>query len=111
MWANDEVIALPEWMTDAVKLAHADGRQIQCAVSYTDRAPYRMRLEGPGITDEVQAPSLFECLMELRREHENAGWRFLCAGARVDAWPSGMSLDWSGGTRLTLLTRGPVKSV
>src|SRR5881398_2998785 len=40
-----------------------------------------------------------------------SGLAIFGAGARVDARPSAMSLDWSGGTRLTLLTRGPVKSV
>lgn len=55
--------------------------------------------------------TLFDALCELRRSFiEPTGWQILCNGARVDAWPSGMSMDFSGGMLLTVLTRGQVRS-
>jgi len=38
----------------------------------------------------------FECRLSLRLLLEERGWRILCNGARVNAWPSGMSRDMGG---------------
>jgi hypothetical protein len=59
----------------------------------------------------MEHQTMFDALCELRSSFiEPPGWRILCNGARVDAWPSGMSMDFSGGMLLTVLTRGRVRS-
>ena len=47
---------------------------------------------------------LFDAFNELRRELERLQARLLCAGARRDVFPSGMSRDMSGG-RKAYITR------
>lgn len=45
----------------------------------------------------VRASTLFECFIQLRLTLEPEGIRFLCNGARLDAYPSAMSLSMGSG--------------
>ena len=47
-----------------------------------------------------------ECFERLREDLEPQGWRFLCAGARKDAFVSGMSRDMGGGETVYLFNEG-----
>jgi len=49
---------------------------------------------------------LFDALVGLRLHLEKDGWYLLCAGSRLNAYPSGMSRDMSKGRRLSLLFLG-----
>jgi hypothetical protein len=44
-----------------------------------------------GTLRKFEAVDLFEALIAMRQELEGRGCRLLCAGARIDVWPSGMS--------------------
>jgi hypothetical protein len=52
-----------------------------------------------GRTAEYQASDMYLALQKLRMELEAEGIRLLCAGARPDVAPSGMSRDMGGGRK------------
>ena len=47
--------------------------------------------------ERFEAGDWFDCLISLRQWLEATGWRILCNGARVNAWPSGMARSMGGG--------------
>ncbi|MCO5999849.1 hypothetical protein [Actinoallomurus rhizosphaericola] len=53
---------------------------------------------------------LFEAVCDLRAAPEAAGFRFLIAGARVDSWPTSMSIQMHGGC-LVAARHGPAGMV
>jgi hypothetical protein len=52
---------------------------------------------------------VFECLTQLRLELAKYGCKPLCAGARIDVYPSGMSRDMGGGKLLQVFSSEPTK--
>ncbi len=57
---------------------------------------------------EFSAGDTFANLCELRLELEKIGAQALCAGARIDVWPSGMSRGMGSGARAYITRRtGP----
>ncbi len=67
----------------------------------------RMALVGSGGTEWCAAgDDLFEVLAQIRLQIEPLGYLLLCNGARVDAYPSSMSLEMSKGRVLYVLRMG-----
>ncbi|MFD6444967.1 immunity 53 family protein [Promicromonospora sp. NPDC060204] len=65
-----------------------------------------LRLESPaGQFWEAAAPDAWHALRALREQVEPLGYRLCCAGARVDAYVSGMSISMSAGSLVYLLHR------
>ncbi|RKE17927.1 hypothetical protein [Streptomyces sp. TLI_171] len=64
-----------------------------------------MGVLGPGGEEETWR-LLFDALSRLRPQIEPLGFQLLCNGARIDAYPSGMSRDMGGGRTLYVLTPG-----
>lgn len=61
---------------------------------------WRLDVSGPVVGSiRVRDTDVFACLVQLREMLEPAGVRLLCAGARRDVYPSGMSREMSGGVR------------
>ncbi len=55
----------------------------------------------------VTGEYLFFCLLDLRRRLEARGLLLCCQGARLDVWPSGLLLDWTGGRTAYVLVQPP----
>ncbi|MFD0277818.1 hypothetical protein ACFVHB_28460 [Kitasatospora sp. NPDC127111] len=65
---------------------------------------YRVELASPnGAIWSAAGDDLFEALKSVRLQIEPLGYLLLCNGARIDAHPSGMSRDTTGGRTLYLL--------
>jgi hypothetical protein len=91
--------------TIKIALATGEVRGYSFAISRTE--PYFLEIDGygPGRL-RAEAEDLFECLVKLRTELEKEGAKILCNGARVDAFPSGMAREMSGGKKVYLLKKG-----
>jgi hypothetical protein len=66
---------------------------------FVELASSRGKISGSG-------PDLFEALGEVRRQLEAAGCLLAVQGSRLDAYPSGMARDMSGGEQVYVLTMG-----
>src|SRR5215469_4207623 len=89
-------------MTDArpLKVQRVDGTLLDCTVEVSRSAPWTIVLWGPDLPKrEFRARDLFEALIMLRRHLESSGQKILCAGARFDVFPSGMSRSMGGGRK------------
>jgi hypothetical protein len=83
-----------------VEIRHRDGRIEKCSVNVPNTPPWRLAFLGAGMENqEFSGRDLFDALNELRKILENKGFQLLCAGARRDVFPSGMSRDMSGGRK------------
>jgi hypothetical protein len=72
-------------------------QKILGALTWTEKPPWRIMLEIPGEeTFESISYDLFECLKEIRLNMAPHRLTVCVAGARRDAWPSGMSGDMGG---------------
>ena len=84
-----------------VKVRMADGDIVSAAVEICSNAGTRLHgLTIKGIDtgqERFDAGDLFEAMTDLRRVLERTGAQLLCAGARVDVYPSGMCRDMGGG--------------
>jgi hypothetical protein len=91
--------------TIRVTVQFADKMRSECTVEVSGAPPWKLTFCGidPG-RREFAADDLFEAMTALRTELEGLGCLLLCAGARVDAFPSGMSRGMSGG-RKAYITR------
>jgi len=88
-----------------VRVQLSDGSIKQCLVEYEQAAPWRLKLFGLNLQNcEFKGTDLFEALVALRRELEAVNAQLLCAGARPDVFPSGMSRDMGVG-RKAYITR------
>jgi len=89
-------------MAEAVKarILRPD-RTVEVGTIYASvEPPWRIALEMRDMEHhEFEGADLFEALVKLRRELEMGGSRILCAGSRVDVFPSGMSRSMGGGRR------------
>jgi len=69
-----------------------DGTVDQVIVSPSVSSPWTLVVNGLGMHGRVfEGSDLFDALMRLRKQLEGDGFRLLCAGARRDAYPSGMA--------------------
>jgi hypothetical protein len=69
-------------------------------IKVSDDAPWTLEFQNlDGTLRRLQARDLFEALREMREELEIVGCQLLCAGARPDVTPSGMSRSMSGGRK------------
>jgi len=83
----------------------ADGRTEPCIVEVPKPPPWRLIFSGAGIERrEFEATDLFEALKALRLVLEGMEAQLLCAGARLDVFPSAMARDM-GGARRAYITR------
>jgi len=88
-------------------IADQNNLLVSCELSISDRPPYSIRLDHELVRGHVfGGDDLFECLIALRRELEKAGDRILCNGARVDAYPSGMSRSMGGARKVYITELG-----
>lgn len=68
--------------------------------------PWRLRLEVGGEAYAADGRDLFQCLTAVRRAVERHGLRICCLGSRPDVFPSGMSIQMSGGRKAYRHHRG-----
>jgi hypothetical protein len=54
----------------------------------------------------IEGNDLFDALINLRKELEGKGVRLLCAGARRDAFPSGMARSMGGARKAYIFELG-----
>ena len=87
-----------------VPIRHSDGRIEDAWIDVAKAPPWRLTFCGSGRTIEREANDLFEALIQLREELAKLGAVPLCAGARRDVFPSGMSRSM-GGARKAYVTR------
>lgn len=78
--------------TISLVLLDAAGHASEATLEILPGSPVRVRLstECAGDLDDA-ADDVFEALCRIRRKLESFGAVLLCAGARVDVFPSGMS--------------------
>ena len=84
-----------------MKVRLADGdvvpASIKTSTNYESRL-YELTFKEIDIGQEkFEAGDLFEAMTDLRKILERTGAQLLCAGARVDVYPSGMGRDMGGG--------------
>ncbi|MFA5264599.1 MAG: hypothetical protein WC378_12325 [Opitutaceae bacterium] len=91
--------------TKNVKVRLHDGMIKECAIALSGGPPWKLPFSGIELgTQEFSGEDLFEALNALRGALEKIGGQLLCAGARPDVFPSGMSRGMGGG-RKAYITR------
>ena len=89
-------------MMDArlLKVQAVDGTLLDCIVEASRSAPWTIIFSGPDFPKrEFRSRDLFQALLILRGHLEESGQKILCAGARFDVFPSGMSRSMGGGRK------------
>ena len=82
-----------------IKVLLPDGATEHGVISPSSGPPWTLTFSGLGMVDQpFSGADLFDALIALRRRLEDLGCRLLCAGARRDVYPSGMSRTMGGGT-------------
>lgn len=90
-----------------VKLVDALGEEKKGSLSYSEKPPWLIEFHSVELGDQVfTANDLFDCLLLLREFLEGKKWLILCNGARVDAYPSTLSREMSGGKKIYILKLG-----
>jgi hypothetical protein len=93
--------------TEHVKVRLSDGTLKSLDVVVSDDAPWTLEFQSiDGSMRRLQALDLFEALREMRKDLECAGSQLLCAGARPDVTPSGMSRGMGGGRKAYIVHLG-----
>lgn len=76
----------------------SDRRTVPVTLEVADAAPWTISVRAEGMPAEPFAGTdLFDALTSLRRALEQQGLLLLCAGARPDVHPSGMSRSMGSG--------------
>jgi hypothetical protein len=89
----------------AVKIQLRDGTVEEGQLEFSGGPPWRLLWSGATLSpQEFSGEDLFEALVALRLELEKIEALLLCAGARSDVFPSGMSRGMGGG-RKAYITR------
>lgn len=84
-----------------------DGALKDLHVKVSEDEPWQLEFCGPdGVVRHFQAPDLFEALRAMRENLEGDGYQLLCAGARPDVTPSGMSRSMGGGRKAYIVRQG-----
>lgn len=90
-----------------LNLLHKDGRQDRSRFTFTTRPPYTIEFSYAGLgAQRFTGEDLFDCLTAVREFLAQHDICPLCAGARVDAYPSRMSRQMSGGRKVYLMEMG-----
>ncbi|WP_156045112.1 hypothetical protein [Herbidospora cretacea] len=91
----------------SVRLVSPGGGSFKWVLDYGGEAhDYFVHLTAPeGASWEAQGADLFSSLQDIRRQIEPRGWRICVNGARLDAYPSRLSLDTSGGHWIYIVRR------
>src|SRR5712691_10642003 len=92
-----------------VRLLGPGGDPVEArATTSTEERSNRLHLEltASGGEFSASAGDFFECLIQLRKQLEPGGYRFLVNGARRNVWPSGMGRDMGAGLQAYCLTLG-----
>ncbi len=86
--------------TMSVKVQLADKTIRDCTVRVSHAPPWRLTFFGIYLEQrEFDGNDLFDAMVALRRKLEGLGCLLLCAGARPDVFPSGMSRSMAGGRK------------
>ncbi len=90
-----------------VKVLCAAGAIEPCEVQIISVVPGEIHFSGAGMKQSPFGGSdLFSAFLSLREDLEKYGGRLLCAGARVNVWPSGMSRSMGGGLKAYVMVLG-----
>jgi hypothetical protein len=80
-----------------IRARHSDGSVEDCSLEIDG---WELIFSGGGMRLQRFADrDLFEAFLSLRKTLEEKGIQLLCAGARPEAFPSGMSRDMGGGRK------------
>ena len=91
----------------AIMARRSDGTIEECSVQIVQGPEWKLIFFGVGLVGrELSNGDLFDELMSLRLELEQHGVQLLCAGARSDVFPSGMSRDMGGGRKAYITKLG-----
>jgi hypothetical protein len=95
-----------------IKVEFADGTISDCDIEAAQSPPWSIVFSGCGFDGKpFLGQDLFEALANLRRDLEKSHRRILCAGARVDVFPSAMCRSMGGGRKAYILRSGtPTKT-
>ncbi len=96
-------------MTDdlQVTIQEADGRQEPIRLEIVSTIPGKLFVTGGGFArQEFHGLDLFDAVIALRRTLESRHVKLLCAGARTDVFPSGMTRSMGGGRKAYLMQLG-----
>jgi hypothetical protein len=86
--------------TRTIKAQRPDGGIEQSSIEIAQSPQWRLVFSGVGFRNlEFSNGDLFDAFTSLRVALEEIGVRLLCAGARADVFPSGMSRDMGGGRK------------
>lgn len=96
-------------MTDkkTIKATNSRGELIELRVQISSGKSWLLqycRLDGT--QHSFEASDAFKAMQNLREHLEQQGVQLLCAGARIDVYPSGMLRDMGGGMRAYVLRPG-----
>jgi hypothetical protein len=88
-------------------IAKHTGEVEQCEIDYRKGVLCDITFQASFCESVVfSGDNLFSALCSLREYLELDGWYLLCNGARLNAYPSGMSLQMSRGRKVYLLEMG-----
>lgn len=90
-----------------IRFQASDGSLGTLTVEVADVPPWKLVVSGGTLHGRsFEGRDLFESLIALRSELERAGCRLLCAGARIDAFPSSMSRSMGAARRVYITHLG-----
>jgi hypothetical protein len=90
-----------------IDLLHADGTIESCEVWASTAPPWTVTVRSAGFDEQsFGADDLFNALIKWRREIDAQGSKLLCAGARRDVTPSGMSRSMGGARKAYVIKIG-----
>ena len=90
-----------------IKVRMPDGTVKELAVEISKGSPWWLAFRDfDGARQRFEARDLFEAFLAMRENFEARGCQLLCAGARKDAWPSGMSRSMGGGRKAFIVHLG-----
>ena len=96
---------MTETKSMCVRLKSGDVQEIILDISISP--PWRLQVNGIQMDNNVFiGRDIFDALINLRKSLESLDCQILCAGARPDVFPSGMSRSMSGGRKAYILRLG-----
>jgi hypothetical protein len=93
--------------TKTIKARRPDGTIEECPVQIVQNPQWKLVFSGAGFRErEFSNGDLFDAFTSLRTALEKINVQLLCAGARLDVFPSGMSRDMGGGRKAYITKLG-----
>ena len=90
-----------------LEVKRAGDAPIACSITIDCAADVSLKFSGPSLpAREYLSTDLFDALALLRDDLEALGYRSLCAGARIDVYPSGMCRSMAHGRKAYILKLG-----